>query len=102
MCDRIRTHDLLVRSQTLYPAELHVLTCADNKNEVFLIRTCLYYKVTPILSSTFFTFIILFSGIIILWETLFSDLLSLLFLIENKEFTENVICDSYQYCGDEG
>ena len=22
--DRIRTHDLLVRSQTLYPAELHV------------------------------------------------------------------------------
>ena len=24
-CDRIRTHDLLVRSQTLYPAELRTL-----------------------------------------------------------------------------
>ena len=25
VCDRIRTHGLLVRSQTLYPAELHTL-----------------------------------------------------------------------------
>lgn len=29
--DRIRTHDLLVRSQSLYPAELHALTITDSE-----------------------------------------------------------------------
>ena len=27
VCDKIRTRDLLVRSQTLYPAELHIHFC---------------------------------------------------------------------------
>ncbi len=32
--DRIRTHDLLVRSQTLYPAELHALKPISATNNI--------------------------------------------------------------------
>ena len=36
-CDRIRTHDLLVRSQTLYPAELRTHLTVSQKS---FLETC--------------------------------------------------------------
>ncbi len=50
--DRIRTHDLLVRSQTLYPAELHVPT-AKNK---YLALTFAYDITLIFLSQEIFLF----------------------------------------------
>ncbi len=40
VCERIRTLDLLVRSQTLYPAELHTLTVDRGYHEV--VGPCLH------------------------------------------------------------
>ena len=37
--DRIRTHDLLVRSQSLYPAELHA-HIADNACNIYYHNRC--------------------------------------------------------------
>ena len=34
--DKIRTRDLLVRSQTLYPAELHVHTCCSSTANIIV------------------------------------------------------------------
>ena len=51
--DRIRTHDLLVRSQTLYPAELHAHALYQ--------RQTILYAYPTILSTPFLNFMLQFS-----------------------------------------
>ncbi len=49
VCDKIRTRDLLVRSQTLYPAELHIHIAAKH-----LFRNEDYYTEIPHLCQCLF------------------------------------------------